>query len=88
MVQVVQKLFEKCALPTCMAMLEHVSCHLVIICIHKNGTWAAQKIIECVQTPEETNLIAQHLWAYALITQTLSVCVEKGLESAQVQRLM
>lgn len=65
MVQVVQKLFEKCAFPARMAMLERVSPHLAMIGIHKNGTWAAQKIIECVQTPEEINLIAQHLRPYA-----------------------
>ena len=65
MEQVVQKLFEKCAFPARMAMLDRISPHLAMIGIHKNGTWAAQKIIECVQTPEEINLIAQHLRPYA-----------------------
>ena len=65
MSQVVQKLFEKCAFPARMAMLDRISPHLAMIGIHKNGTWAAQKIIECVQTPEEINLIAQHLRPYA-----------------------
>jgi protein JSN1 len=64
-IQVVQKLFEKCAFPARMAMLDRISPHLAMIGIHKNGTWAAQKIIECVQTPEEINLIAQHLRPYA-----------------------
>lgn len=36
-----------------------------MIGIHKNGTWAAQKIIECVQTPEEVAFIAQNLRPYA-----------------------
>jgi protein JSN1 len=36
-----------------------------MIGIHKNGTWAAQKIIECVTSPEEVALIAQNLRAYA-----------------------
>lgn len=36
-----------------------------MIGIHKNGTWAAQKIIDCAQTPEEVALIAQNLRAYA-----------------------
>ncbi|KAI0262864.1 hypothetical protein BC834DRAFT_939187 [Gloeopeniophorella convolvens] len=62
---VVQKLFEKCAFPARMAMLERISPHLAMIGIHKNGTWAAQKIIECVQTPEEIGLIAQHLRPYS-----------------------
>ncbi|KAG1726374.1 armadillo-type protein [Suillus lakei] len=36
-----------------------------MIGIHKNGTWAAQKIIKCVQTPKEVGLIVQNLRAYA-----------------------
>ncbi|KAA1471339.1 hypothetical protein DENSPDRAFT_106828 [Dentipellis sp. KUC8613] len=62
---VVQKLFEKCSTPARLAMLERISPHLAMIGIHKNGTWAAQKIIECVQTPEEVALIAQNLRPYA-----------------------
>ncbi|EIN07547.1 hypothetical protein PUNSTDRAFT_69821 [Punctularia strigosozonata HHB-11173 SS5] len=61
---VVQKLFEKCSPAPRMAMLERLSPHLAMIGIHKNGTWAAQKIIECVQTPEEVALIAQNLRPY------------------------
>lgn len=38
--------------------------HLATIGIHKNGTWAAQKIIECVSAPEELSLIAQNLRPY------------------------
>lgn len=45
-------------------MLDRLAPHLATIGIHKNGTWAAQKIIECVQTPEEVALIAQNLRAY------------------------
>ena len=65
MMQVFQKLFEKCSFPVRMAMLERVSPHLAMVGIHDHGTWAAQKIIECVQTPEEINLIAQHMRPYA-----------------------
>jgi protein JSN1 len=46
-------------------MLERITPHLAMIGIHKNGTWAAQKIIECVQSPEEVALIAQNLRPYA-----------------------
>jgi protein JSN1 len=46
-------------------MLEHLAPHLASIGIHKNGTWAAQKIIECVATPEEVGLVAQNLRPYA-----------------------
>ncbi|KAI0049693.1 hypothetical protein FA95DRAFT_1604162 [Auriscalpium vulgare] len=62
---VVQKLFEKCTTQARLAMLERISPHLAMIGIHKNGTWAAQKIIECVQTPEEVALITQNLRPYA-----------------------
>ena len=46
-------------------MLERIAPHLAMIGIHKNGTWAAQKIIECVTRQEEVALIAQNLRAYA-----------------------
>lgn len=46
-------------------MLERICPHLAMIGIHKNGTWAAQKIIECVTSPDEVALIAQNLRAYA-----------------------
>lgn len=61
---VVQKLFEKCSAGTRLAMLERIAPHLAMIGIHKNGTWAAQKIIECVQTPEEVALVTQNLRPY------------------------
>ncbi|KAK0228334.1 hypothetical protein IW262DRAFT_596366 [Armillaria fumosa] len=62
---VVQKLFERCSPVPRFSMLERITPNLAMIGIHKNGTWAAQKIIECVQTPEEIALIAQNLRAYA-----------------------
>ncbi len=62
--QVVQKLFEKCSPQPRLAMLERIAPHLAMIGIHKNGTWAAQKIIECVQTPDEVALITQNLRPY------------------------
>ncbi|KAK7466954.1 hypothetical protein VKT23_004018 [Stygiomarasmius scandens] len=62
---VVQKLFEKCSPGPKFAMLERISPNLAMIGIHKNGTWAAQKIIECVATPEEIGLVAQNLRPYA-----------------------
>ena len=62
--KVVQKLFEKCSDGPRLAMLERIVPHLATIGIHKNGTWAAQKIIECVSTPEELSLIAQNLRPY------------------------
>jgi protein JSN1 len=58
-------LFERCSSVPRIAMLERICPHLAMIGIHKNGTWAAQKIIECVTSPEEVALIAQNLRAYA-----------------------
>ncbi|KAF8061529.1 pumilio/RRM domain-containing protein [Lyophyllum atratum] len=62
---VVQKLFEKCSPGPRFMMLERITPNLAMIGIHKNGTWAAQKIIECVTSQEEVALIAQNLRAYA-----------------------
>ena len=62
--QVVQKLFEKRSPNPRLAMLERIAPHLAMIGIHKNGTWAAQKIIECVQSPEEVALVTQNLRPY------------------------
>lgn len=62
--QVVQKLFERCSPGPRLAMLERIAPHLAMIGIHKNGTWAAQKIIECVSTPEEVALITQNIRPY------------------------
>jgi protein JSN1 len=45
-------------------MLERIAPHLAMIGIHKNGTWAAQKIIECALSPEEVSLIGQYLRPY------------------------
>ncbi|KIJ44131.1 hypothetical protein M422DRAFT_143127, partial [Sphaerobolus stellatus SS14] len=61
---VVQKLFEKCTNASRYAMLERLAPHLAAIGVHKNGTWAAQKIIDCIQTQEEIALVAQHLRPY------------------------
>jgi len=63
--KVVQKLFEKCSAGPRFAMLERITPHLAMIGIHKNGTWAAQKIIECVESPEEIGLVVQNLRPYA-----------------------
>jgi hypothetical protein len=42
-------------------MLQQIAPHLAMTSIHKNGTWAAQKIIECSITPAERDLIITHL---------------------------
>ncbi|KAL1919631.1 uncharacterized protein VTP21DRAFT_1562 [Calcarisporiella thermophila] len=62
---VIQRLFDKCSEATKTKMLERIAPHLAMIGIHKNGTWAAQKIIECARTPEQISLISTHLKPYA-----------------------
>ncbi|KAI8140594.1 armadillo-type protein [Fennellomyces sp. T-0311] len=61
---VVQRLFEKCTEETKTAMLEHIAPHLAAIGIHKNGTWAAQKIIDTIKSPEQIRLVCTHLKPY------------------------
>ncbi|MBW0537593.1 hypothetical protein O181_077308, partial [Austropuccinia psidii MF-1] len=58
---IVQKLIEKCSHPVKMLMLERCAPHLAIIGCHKNGTWAAQKMIDCASTEEEIKMICQNL---------------------------
>jgi hypothetical protein len=36
-------------------MLEKIAPFLASIGVHKNGTWAAQKIIDFANTPEQVN---------------------------------
>lgn len=45
-------------------MLKRIGPHLAAISIHKNGTWATQKIIDLARTPEQINLISQYLKPY------------------------
>jgi protein JSN1 len=62
---IIQKLFERADPALRHAMLERIAPHLAMIGIHKNGTWAAQKIIECSTTDEERALIALNLRPFA-----------------------
>lgn len=58
---VVQKLFEHCSEDTKEAMLVEIVPHLSEIGVHKNGTWAAQKIIDVARTPKQMSMIADSL---------------------------
>ncbi|KAK4930649.1 hypothetical protein LTR49_002736 [Elasticomyces elasticus] len=58
---VVQKLFEHCSEDTKEAMLMQIAPHMAEIGVHKNGTWAAQKIIEVARTPQQMQLIVDAL---------------------------
>ncbi|KAJ5506113.1 Major facilitator superfamily domain general substrate transporter [Penicillium expansum] len=63
---VVQKLFEFCSESTKEQMLAHIAPHLSEIGVHKNGTWAAQKIIDVAKTPGQMQLIVDALRPYTV----------------------
>ncbi|CAG8055153.1 unnamed protein product [Penicillium olsonii] len=63
---VVQKLFEFCSEATKEQMLTHIAPHLSEIGVHKNGTWAAQKIIDVAKTPAQMQLIVDALRPYTV----------------------
>ncbi|KAI8139180.1 armadillo-type protein [Fennellomyces sp. T-0311] len=48
---VIQKVFEFCSDDTKLLMLERIAPYLASIGVHKNGTWAAQKIIDHANSP-------------------------------------
>lgn len=60
----VQKFFERCSEPMKRQMLELIAPHLATIGVHKNGTWAAQKIIDCTISDDQKALIAQEIKPY------------------------
>ncbi|KAK6348231.1 hypothetical protein TWF718_006041 [Orbilia javanica] len=63
---VVQKLFEFCSEEVKMKMLKRISPHLAEIGVHKNGTWAGQKIIDVARTEDQKNLICESLRPYTV----------------------
>jgi len=63
---VVQKLFEFCEEPTKEAMLSEIAPHLAKIGVHKNGTWAAQKIIDVSKSANMQKMVVEALRPYAM----------------------
>ncbi|ROT35904.1 hypothetical protein SODALDRAFT_283469 [Sodiomyces alkalinus F11] len=63
---VVQKLFEHCSDDVRDAMLAEIAPHMAEIGVHKNGTWAAQKIIDVCKTPHQLSLIVEYLRPYTM----------------------
>ncbi|KAK8049907.1 hypothetical protein PG994_011637 [Apiospora phragmitis] len=63
---VVQKLFEHCSDEVRDSMLAEIAPHMADIGVHKNGTWAAQKIIDVCKTPHQMKLIVEHIRAYTI----------------------
>lgn len=52
---VAQRLFEKCSEDVKTIMLQAVAPHLAAMGVHKNGTWAAQKIIDSLNTQKQVS---------------------------------
>lgn len=63
---VVQKLFDSCSEPVKDMMLKKIGPHLAQISIHKNGTWAAQKIIAVAGTDRQISMITEALHPYTV----------------------
>ncbi|KAG9247256.1 hypothetical protein BJ878DRAFT_415274 [Calycina marina] len=63
---VVQKLFEHCSDDMRDAMLTEITPHMAEIGIHKNGTWAAQKIIDVCKNPKQLSMIVSNLHPYTV----------------------
>jgi hypothetical protein len=61
---VVQRLFEKCSELTKSAMLDVVAPHIASIGVHKNGTWAAQRIVDTAKSPHQISMICEHIRPY------------------------
>lgn len=63
---VVQKLFEFCSEAVKEQMLVQIAPHLAKIGVHKNGTWAAQKIIDVSKAPGQIHTIVDNLRPYTV----------------------
>ncbi|KAI4161078.1 MAG: hypothetical protein LQ342_005115 [Letrouitia transgressa] len=63
---VVQKLFEFCSEAIKEKMLLQIDPHLAEIGVHKNGTWAAQKIIDVARMPKQIEIIVNSLRPYTV----------------------
>lgn len=63
---VVQKLFEYCSEPVKEQMLLQIAPHLAEVGVHKNGTWAAQKIIDVTQDPAQKNNVVDSVRPYTV----------------------
>ena len=63
---VVQKLFEYCSEHVKEQMLLQIAPHIADIGVHKNGTWAAQKIIDVTQDPGQKHRIVNCVRPYTV----------------------
>ncbi|KAI8639726.1 armadillo-type protein [Parasitella parasitica] len=58
---VAQRLFEKCSENVKTDMLQIIAPHLAAMGVHKNGTWAAQKIIDSLNTKKQIQIVCVHI---------------------------
>lgn len=64
---VVQRLFEKCTLTTKESILRKIGPDFAAIGVHKNGTWAAQKMIEVAKSfPKLQQIIVDAIRPYTI----------------------
>lgn len=61
----IQRVVEKCSDSHRQQLYETIAIHLASFGIHKNGTWAVQKIIECAKTPGQIDAIVNALRPFA-----------------------
>lgn len=61
---IIQKLFQYCSEEIKEKLLKKIAPHLSGLGIHKNGTWAAQKIIDLAKTETQINDIIKHITPY------------------------
>ncbi|KAI8980450.1 hypothetical protein BDB01DRAFT_796451 [Pilobolus umbonatus] len=87
---IVQKLFEFCNSETKLSMLERIAPYLASIGVHKNGTWAAQKIIDKANSNEQIQLICKSIAPYVPIllldqfgNYVVQCCLRMGHERNQ-----
>ncbi|KAI8930081.1 hypothetical protein BC831DRAFT_441253 [Entophlyctis helioformis] len=61
---VIQKIVERCNDQNRQVLIEKVAPYLAALGIHKNGTWAVQKIIDCARTPGQAQAVIQGIRPY------------------------
>lgn len=87
---VIQKLMEKCTDPQRLQLIENISSRMANLGIHKNGTWAVQKIIDCAKTTPQIDAIVKALKPYTpvlLLDQfgnyVIQCCLRLGTQKNQ-----
>lgn len=87
---IIQKVVEKCSDSHRLILITAIGPHLASLGIHKNGTWAVQKIIECAKTTTQIDVIVRALQPYTaalLMDQfgnyVIQCCLRLGLARNQ-----